>query len=149
MSTDLKPEEVHEAFRSCISFQLANKSMTNEETESWHQALAKAFSEVPQIKLIEQAQYLKEIILPKAIKAGENSDQYKFYYGVFESLMFSIKIMDRDYSLRMRLSNEMLLNEFLNKRVLFLQNELLRYTTMESLSMKELATDLLTTKNAI
>ena len=147
MSESLKPEEVHDAFRSCISFQLASKSMTKDESESWHQALDKAFHDVPQVKLVEQAQYFKEVILPKAAAAGIESAQYKFYYGVFESLMYSIKIMDRDYSMRMRLSNEMLLNEFLNKRVLFLQNELQRYTTMEDLSMKELATDLLTTKN--
>ena len=146
MSESLKPEEVLGAFQNCISFQLASKSMTKEDSETWHQALGRAFCEVPQVKLIEQAQYLKEIILPKAEKSGLNSDQYKFYYGVFESIMYSIKILDRDYSLRMRLSNEMLMNEFLNKRVQFLQNELTRYTTMDELTAKELATDLLTTK---
>ena len=146
MSESLKPEEVLDAFHNCISYQLANKSMTKDENENWHQALDRAFHGVPQVKLIEQAQYLKEVILPKAIKAGIESDQYKFYYGVFESIMHSITILDRDFSLRMRLSNEILMNEFLNKRVLFLQNELTRYTTMEELASKELATDLLTTQ---
>ena len=147
MSESLKPEQVLDAYHQCISYQLANNSMTKDENENWHQALERAFREVPQVKLIEQAQYIKEIILPKAIKAGIDSDQYKFYYGLFESIMYSIKILDREYSLKMRLSNEMLMNEFLNKRVLFLQNELTRFTTMDELTAKELVTDLLTTKN--
>lgn len=140
----LPPEKINPALRDCISFQLSNKGLSDIDTqESISSALSKAFESIPQVKYIEQATYLREHMLPKiAASRGIESSDYKFYYRVFESLMSAIKMADRDQSLRLMISNEKLLNEFLQKRVLFLEAELQKYTTLEDLTMKELATEL-------
>lgn len=143
----LPAEKVQPALRDCISYQLAKKSITDDPSESWHSKLDKAFHEVPQVKYIEQAQYMREHMLPKIEKSrGIDSPEYKFYYSVFESLMYAISLCDRDQSLRRRLSNEKLMNEILHQRTLFYESELQRYTTLEDLTEKELATELLKRK---
>lgn len=140
----LPPEKINPALRDCISFQLSNKGLDDiDAQESNASALSRAFEKIPQVKYIEQAQYLREHMLPKiAASRGIESSDYKFYYAVFESLMSAIKMADRDQSLRLMISNEKLLNEFLQKRVLFLQAELQKYTTLDQLTMQELATEL-------
>lgn len=142
----LPPEKVSPALRDCISFQLSNKGLGEIDTEeSTSKALGRAFESIPQVKFIEQAQYLREHMLPAiAAKRGTDSSDYRFYYGVFESLMVAIKMADRDQSLRQMISNEKLLNEFLQKKVLFYESELQRYTTLSDLTMKELALELST-----
>lgn len=140
----LPPEKINPALRDCISFQLSNKGLNELDTqESNASALSRAFDNIPQVKYIEQATYLKEHMLPKiATSRGIESSDYKFYYAVFESLMNAIRMADRDQSFRRMISNEKLLNEFLQKRVLFLESELIKYTTLEQLTMQELATEL-------
>ena len=141
----LKPEQLIPARNECIGFQLANKSIQVDDTDDVFTKLDKAFHEVPQSKFIEQAQYLKEQLLPKiAEKRGIDHADYKFYYAVFESLMYSLVIMDRDYSLRFRLSNEKMLREFYQAKVTTYENELLRFTTIEDLLASETAKNLLT-----
>ncbi len=146
----LKPEQIKPALRECISFQLANKSgIQLTEQTSTAEALKKAFEKIPQVKFIQQAQYIKNVLLPK-IKStrGENSSEYKFHYEVFESLMYSIVLADRDQSIRLMISNEKILNEFLQKRLAFYQSELQKYTTLENLTINELTAEL-TTKSSI
>lgn len=140
----LPPEKILPSLRECISFQLANKGLDQiQPNESHSEALKRAFDTIPQVKFIEQAQYLKEHMLPKiASSRGEASSDYQFYYSVFESLMTAIKMADRDQSIRMMISNEKLLNGFLQKKILFYESELMKYTTLQDLSAKELATEL-------
>jgi hypothetical protein len=144
----LPPEKINPSLRECISFQLVNQSKEDlQPEESLSDALKRAFDAIPQKKYIEQAQYLREHMLPKIAQSrGEASSDYKFYYSVFESLMSAIKMADRDQSLRLMISSEKLLNEFLTKKILFLESELLKYTTLEQLSINELATELSTRK---
>lgn len=141
---NLPPEKINPALRDCLSFQLSNKGLEQmEEKETTSSALNRAFQKIPQIRFIEQAQYLREHMLPKiAASRGTNSSDYQFYYAVFESLMYSIKLADRDQSIRLMISNEKLLNEFLQKKVLFYETELQKYTSLEELTTQELATEL-------
>jgi hypothetical protein len=147
----LPPEKINPALRDCISFQLANKGLQEQQPDESHaDALKRAFDAIPQKKYIEQAQYLREHMLPKIAQSrGESSSDFKFYYSVFESLMSAIRMADRDQSLRMMISSEKLLNEFLYKKILFLESELTKYTTLEQLSINELATELSTRKTAL
>lgn len=146
----LSPEQIKPALRDCISFQLANKkNETLQETETTAAAIKKAFEKIPQVKFIQQAQYIKNVLLPKIEQTrGVNSTEYQFHYSVFESLMYSIVLCDRDQSLRLMISNEKILNEFLQKRLAFYQTELQKYTTLENLTVSELTAEL-TTKNSI
>lgn len=140
----LPPEKINPALRECISFQLSNKGLPElEEKESNDSALKRAFDSIPQVRFIEQAQFLKNSMLPKIVaNRGIDSSDYKFYYGVFESLMAAIRIADKEQSFKIMISNEKLLNEFLQKRIRFYESELQRYTSLEELSAKELATEL-------
>lgn len=140
----LPPEKINPALRDCLSFQLSNKGLPElDPNESNASALNRAFDTIPQVRFIEQAQYLREFMLPKiAASRGIDSADYKFYYSVFESLMYSIKMADRDQTYRFMISNEKLLNEFLKKRILFYESELQKYTSLEELTAKELATEL-------
>jgi len=144
---NLQPKDIPSAVRECISYQLAKKSLVKEDNESWDNAMTKAFNSVPQVRFIEQAQYLREHMLPRIEKTrGTDSADYKFYYSVFESLMYAITMADRDYSLRMRLTNEKLLNEIYHKKIIFYEMELQKHTTLEELSAKELTAELLKRK---
>lgn len=140
----MKPEQIKPALRECISFQLASKSMEPiAETETASEAIKRAIEKIPQVKYIEQSQYLKNIMLPKIAKhRGIESSEYKFYFGVFESLMFAITIIERDQAYRRMISQEKLYNEFIKKRVLFLEKELMKYTTLDELTTKELTEEL-------
>ena len=140
----MKAEQIKPALRECIAFQLASKSMEPiSENEKLSDAINRALEKIPQVKYIEQSQYLKNIMLPKIAKnRGNNSSEYKFYFGVFESLMFAIRIIEREQTYRRMISQEKLYNEFLKKRVLFLEKELMRYTTMDDLTTKELTEEL-------
>lgn len=145
----MKPEQINPALREIISFQLASNSKSNiEENETFASALNRSVETIPQVKFIEQAQYLKNVLLPEIEKKrGKDNANYKFYFGVFESLMFSIKIADKEQMYRRLISQEKLFNEFIKKRVLFLENELMRYTTLENLSTKELTEELFSRQN--
>lgn len=146
----MKPEQIKPALRDCISFQLASKQQTDiEQNESLSTALNRAIEYIPQVKFIDQAHYLKNVLLPEIEKKrGKESGNYKYYFSVFESLMYAIKIADKEQTFRRLISQEKLYNEFLKKRVLFLENELMRYTTLDSLSTKELTEELFNRQNA-
>lgn len=144
---ELKPEEIPGAYKDCLAYQLANKSITVEPDESFAESFNKAFHEIPHGKYIEQATYLKDYMLPKIEKSrGIDSAEYKFYYSVFESLMYAIKLLDRDYSLRYRLGTAKIEVEFYRTKVGFYESELQRYSTLEDLHAKELANLLITQK---
>lgn len=144
---ELKPEEIPGAYKDCIAYQLSNKSITVESDASFSESFKKAFDEIPHKKYIEQASYLKNYMLPKIEKSrGLDSAEYKFYYSVFESLMYACALLDRDYSLRYRLGTSKIELEFYRTKVGFYETELQRYTTMEDLHAKELANLLITQK---
>lgn len=140
----LQAHQIKPALRECISFQLASKGKEPlKEDEKNFEAINRALDHVPQKKFIEQSQYLKNIMLPKIEKnRGIESSEYKFYYSVFESLLYAITIMERDQTFRRMISQEKLYNEFIKKRVLFLEKELMRYITIEDLTTKELTEEL-------
>lgn len=139
----LAPTEYNNAMTQALSFQIANKGASIKENESFASAYDKVFHEVPQVKYLQQAQYLQNIVLPQIeAKRGNKSDMFVFYYGVFESLMYAIKLLDRDYSLRYRFTNEKMLNDYYRKKVVFYEEQLQQYTTIEDLLMKETAQDL-------
>lgn len=141
---NLQPQEIKPALRECLSFQLAS---TNKDDlgndENYIDAINRSMQTIPQVKYIEQANYLKSVLLPEIEKTrGKNHSHYQYFLKVFESLLYSIKIVDNDQTFRRLLSQEKIYNEFLQKRVLFLEKELLRYTTLDELSTKELTAEL-------
>lgn len=131
----LEPNQIPSALRNLESFVLTKKGVPDAEQQ---QRLSEAFHEVPETRIIEQAHYLKEHMLPRiAQNRGQDSEDYRFYYSLVESLMYMLKVLGRDYQLRHELSNQKLLNEFIQRRCVFLEGELQRYTTIEDLLYKQ------------
>jgi hypothetical protein len=140
----LKPEQMQDALHNCIVFQLSIKGLKKTESETWGEAMQKAFSEVPQFRLIEQAQYLVSDLLPRIEKQkGNQAFEYLMLVGIVESLIGSIQILGKFDSLNYRLSNEKLLNEFYKNKMIFYENELQNYTTIEQLLNKEIAQEII------
>ena len=144
----MKPEQFNQVYNECIGFGLANKGRSGKITdESFESSFNRAFQEIPQVKFLNNAQYLSNVVLPElANKRGTDSSSYKMYFEIFECLMYALKIIDRDQQLNVRLSNDKLLIEFYLKRILFYESELQKYTTMENLLFTETAKSI-TNKN--
>jgi hypothetical protein len=136
----LKPEQMQDALHNCINFKLSIKGLQKTDTETWGEAMQKAFSDVPQFRMIEQAQYLVADLLPRIEKQkGNQAFEYLMLAGIVETLIGSIQILNKYDSLNYRLSNEKMLNEFYKNKVIFYENELQHYTTLEQLMNKEIA----------
>jgi len=130
----IKPENLSEQYRNCLAYQLTAKGLDAENKPTYQQL----FSDVPQFKLINQAQYLVNDLLPRIEKSkGKQSAEYKLHAEIFESLMYSIKILDRFETMSRRLFDQKNLINFYKDQNYFYENELQRYTTIETLLMKE------------
>jgi hypothetical protein len=140
----LKPEQMNEALHNCISFQLSLKGLKKTENETWGEAINKAFSDVPQFKMIEQSQYLVSDLLPRIEKQkGNQCFEYFMLTSILETLIGSIQILNQYDSLNYRLSNEKLLNDYYKNKIVFYENELQNYTTIEKLLQKETAMEII------
>lgn len=149
-SITLTPSEIIDARQQCTTFLLVKMGINPASESENNDLLNKSFHDIPHSKFIEQCQYLKEYMLPKiAANRGENSADYKFYFGVFQSLMYSMKLLDRDFNLRMRLSNEKSLREFYQGKMQTYEAELMKHTTIQDLLATETANDLLFKKTTL
>ena len=132
---NLKPEEIPGALRDLEAFVLANKGLT---------AIEHAYAQVPEVKLIEQAQYLKEHMLPRiAEKRGVENDDYKFYYGLVESLMDGIKKTNAAARESLDKANDKIYIKYLLYRLNTVEEMLLEHTTMEKILARESARELI------
>lgn len=136
----LKPEQMQDALHNCIRFGLSIKGLQKTDNETWGEAINKAFSEVPQFKMIEQAQYLVSNLLPRIEQQkGTDTTEYLILASIVETIIGSINILNNHDKLMLRLSNEKMLNQFYQNKMLFYEIELQHYTTMEQLLHKETA----------
>ena len=140
----LVPEQMQEALHNCIVFQLSIKGLQKTDTETWGEAMKKAFHDVPQFKMIEQAQYLVSNLLPRIKEQkGDHAIEYLILAGIVETIIGSIQILNKFDSLNYRLCNEKMLNDFYRNKIVFYENELQNYTTIEQLLAKETAMELI------
>lgn len=117
--------------------------------------------EIPAKRFMDQVQYLENEILPQIEKrGGSETDQYKYFTAVVESLLYAIMVKDREYNLLNRCQQLQQINLILSARNEFLEKELQKYVTMEDLFLTEAhahihagvvarAVELLTNKKAV
>lgn len=148
----LKPEEIPQAKTDLEMFiiqHLIKQSLLPEEEklklqEKQDQDISKAYAAIPETKIINQAHYLKEYMLPKIAKSrGEQSEDYQFYFSLLQSLMYMLAVLGRDGRLRSQIANEKLLREFFQGKCIFYEGELQRYTSMEDLLGTESAQEVM------
>lgn len=96
--------------------------------------LVEGLRNVPQRQLLEKAQYLENVILPKVEQStGTESENYKFYRGLQDAILWCLLIMDRYDFLQRKFAEVNMQNKWLQEEVKRYENELLKYTTMEDL----------------
>jgi hypothetical protein len=96
--------------------------------------LVDGLKQVPLYKIHEQSQYLINQLLPAVeSKKGIDSEDYKFFKGLVDSLCWAVLILDRFERMSYQLSNERMLREFFQNKAVFLEQQLTKYTTMEDL----------------
>lgn len=91
---------------------------------------------VPIKQLYDQAQYIENILLPKILASrGVESEDYKFYKGVANSLIWAMFIVDRFEFLKSQYTTEQLFREFLQEQLIVYKSELDKYQTVEDMFM--------------
>jgi|SRR5580700_10245229 hypothetical protein len=99
---------------------------------------AKAIQEIPVRKIYDQALHIENFILPKTEQLrGKDSIDYQFFREVFQSLLWTIAVLDRFDKMARSESHSRLVNEILYERVDLLERELQKYITMEDLLMSD------------
>jgi hypothetical protein len=94
--------------------------------------------EIPARRFMDQAQYVENKILPLIEKReGKESVQYKYFQEIFDSLLYSIMVKDREGNLLNKLQQLQQINIILTERLAFCEKELLKYATMEDLYLTE------------
>ena len=98
------------------------------------QKLYKGIRDVPAKQIFEQVQYLDQVMLPKiAEKRGVESEDYKFYKSVADSLLWAIHIIDRYEFLQTRYLTACMQSAFWQDLNVKYEKELSKYTTLEDL----------------
>lgn len=102
------------------------------------QKLSDGLQNVPIKQMLDQIQYMENIMLPK-IKAnrGENSEDYKFYSGLCNSLLWACLIHDRYDALQTRATGLQIQNEFLRERLATAEKTLDRWYAAEDIIMNK------------
>lgn len=105
--------------------------------------LVDALELVPQKKMLNDAQYLLNDLLPRIVqKHGDKSEEYKFFRGLVDTIMWSLFIMGRYENMLQKLQHIQLLAEIYKSRMELAERELLNYTTVEDLTLADTLKDI-------
>jgi hypothetical protein len=96
--------------------------------------IARGVEDIPVRKMMEQAQYIENDLLPRLEKSRKKTDaDYIFFRGIYKSLLWCIVMAERSEYLQRAIAKEKLLREFYQGRGEELERELLKYITVEDL----------------
>jgi hypothetical protein len=96
--------------------------------------LAVGVADIPVNRIIEQALYLENELLPRMEKSrGKAHVDYKFFEGIIKSLLWCITMADRSDYMQRAIAKERLLREYYQAHSEACERELLKYTTIEDL----------------
>jgi hypothetical protein len=100
--------------------------------------IARGMNDVPVARIYEQFQFIENSVLP-AIEAkhGKQSEQYKTYKAVLNTLLWCITVIDRDERNRRDLVHFRTLLQFYIERCEHLETELQKYTSLEDLLLSQ------------
>jgi hypothetical protein len=133
-------ENTLQEIKEVIGYYLAAKGIAaNEENK---QALA--FDGIKQTEFYNLAHRLKENVLKQIEqKSGSGSAQYKFYFSLFESLVYLTTVLDREDFYKRELHLHKLQLQFYTARNIFLEQQLTKYIALDDLNRLETATEIL------
>jgi hypothetical protein len=110
----------------------------SEMTMEDQKKLVEGLKNIPQKQMMEQAQYIENILLPKIEQTkGIEDANYKFYQGVVDSLLWAICIVDRYEFLQNQHYHKCTMNEFLQEQLVNCKKELDKYYAAEDLTLTD------------
>jgi hypothetical protein len=113
-----------------------------ELTQEQQRDLVQGLKNVPISKMVQQIQYLQQQMLPQAEKKyGRDNENYKFYQGIVDTLIWSTFILDRYQTLETKYHNQNMMLKFYQQQCTFQEKELLKYTTIEDLILSDSLND--------
>jgi hypothetical protein len=126
-----------ESKKQDLAYSAITRNLTT-MTQTEQRRLKDGLESMPVHRIIGNAQYIENNILPQVqAKHGIESQQYKQFKGVLDSLVWCLHILNLQDRLLYQYSNEKLMCEFYREKTLFYERELQRYTTQEELLMGE------------
>lgn len=99
-----------------------------------NQQLFNAMAIVPEHNIWKTVTWIHENILPKVkLHRGENSEEYKNYVQIRDSLLWAIYILNKNERTLLQLQNSRFMEQLYREKMMLFEKELLKYATAEEL----------------
>jgi len=123
--------------KAALGLKTTLRNLVNEDIQE-QRKLDAGLKNVPVGSILDQIKYLEEVMLPKiAEKQGANSENYKFYSGVGDSLSWAVLILERYEALQVRYSRDKLFYDFQTERLELAEKELAKYELAEDIILSD------------
>jgi hypothetical protein len=128
-----------EEIKSTLLLKAQLDDLVNGETgTTMTKKIAAGVADIPVKKMIDQAQFIHENLLPRVKKkGGEQSADYQFFKSVYDSLLWGIVMADRYESLERRFGQLKVFNALTQENVALLEQELQKYITLEEFFLSD------------
>lgn len=135
----MTPEEKHEYDQQKNRLQMKVIARNLSETQRADgQKLTDGLKDVPVKKIMDQLQYLENILLPKIeTSRGRESQDYQFYASVADSLQWAVLILDRYDRLLMRHHRNQIFSEHVCEQLTHARKELDMYQASEDILLNQ------------
>lgn len=131
-------KEIEEIKRDLERQAMVNDLLLTPEERILRQQVAKGIQDIPVRKIMDAALHMREVILPQIEKrSGTNSDNYKFFTGVYEYLLWAVVLVDRFESLNQMMVKQKILNTLLMQQSEALYAEIQKYCTLEDFFLSD------------
>lgn len=113
-----------------------------EQSNGSQKKLIDGIAIIPERKLLDDAQYLLNDLLPRILNSkGEASQEYKFFRGLVDSLTYCLKMRSMYETLLARFQREQFMGVIYREKAELYEAELLKYKTVEDLIQAEVMND--------
>lgn len=125
-----------EQYKADLLARASLEEYTDEERERLKK-LAPGLRDIPVKKMMDQALYIREQLLPQIEKKSGRKDDYKFFDGVADSLLWGIMLADRYRSIELIFGNTKVSYQLMIDRVSLLERELAKYDAARDIMYTE------------
>ncbi len=127
-----KPDSRSPVIDTDLKSEIETRAIVDNLVMETRKQLADGLVPVPVKKIMEQCQYLQNHVLPQALqKFGETSENYIFYKGIVDSLVWCLIMSERADFFRRQLGYEKSASEFFRAESIRYREELSKYHLIE------------------
>lgn len=114
----------------------ALRNADNQENKEERRKIAQGLAGIPIKQLYDEILWLEKTVLPAVeTKSGKDHPHHRHICSVIDCLIWAVAIADRYEHCQVQNSRLTLLAEFYREQSELMQKELLKYTTLEDLSL--------------